>query len=148
MNTYIDNKEKQLQAVSLIEVSFVMIIAGFLMMMAMQGWKYVEQAKMYGMVQQITQMRIAYDEAKNTSNLTEENFMEVLYQHGGPKVNQDKCINMPFAICKCEKVYPPMILMTNMKENHAHRLKSMLESGGQNVEIIDDNGKKALQIIL
>lgn len=136
--------EKQLEAVSLIEVSFVMIIAGFLMMMAMQGWKYVEQAKLYGMVQQITQIRMAYDETKNSMNLTTENFMQELEQRGGPKTKENM-VYMAFAICKCEQVYPPVLLLTDMKETHAKRLKGMLESHGENVQMSDVDEKQHLK---
>lgn len=151
MNIDHDNiKEKKLKAVSLIEVSFVMIIAGFLMMMAMQGWKYVEQAKLHGMVQQITQIRMAHDETKSSIHLTKENFMQELEKHGGPKTKEN-CVYMAFAKCECEQVYPSVLLLTEMKENHANRLKSLLESNGDLIEMNDMEGvtgKKTLKINL
>lgn len=46
-------------AMSLIEMSFVLIIIGVLMGLSLQGWKYVENARNYALSQKILQIKTA-----------------------------------------------------------------------------------------
>lgn len=140
----------KLQAMSLIEMSFIMIIAGIFMAMALQGWKYVEHARFYSISQQILQMKVASENMRYTY-VEVDNYLQTLETHGGPKTVDGKIKAGTYGVFECTSVSPVTIKLANLKPEQAEKLKGMLHIGDQNDEWIvikDTDSKSELNILL
>lgn len=78
---------KKIKALSLIEVSIVLIIIGIITAGALQGWKYITGTKITATINQIIQIQSAAQLYKNNNHqLPTENFWKIIEDYGGPTI--------------------------------------------------------------
>lgn len=145
--------EHKLRAISLIEVSFSLIIMGVLLTAALQGWKWMEKAKLHNVTQQIMQIKVA-NENMRTMNIyvnDTDKYFEILYKYGGPKNSEGIIKTGIGGGFVCERVSPAEMSLSALSENQANQIKQSVdpsEDGGWVTIQQDLDEKYKLYIVL
>ncbi len=124
---------KKMEAMSLIEMSFVLIIMGVLLVMGMQGWTYVEQVRLHDVSQKILRLKVASEHAKG-AHMTTESALSILESYGCPKAKDNK-INMgSYGTLSCVSINPLTCSIENIKKAHAKKIINILNTDMQSEE--------------
>lgn len=113
----------KMSAMSLIEMSFVMIIMGVLMGLALQGWKYVDNARVYAISQKILQIKTA---SENVSyDVANTNYLTALASQSGMSVHDAEGIKISNNVFVCKNAHNKLIVK-GLKHEQMERVCKLL----------------------